>query len=487
MLVKKKDDTWRFCVDYRRLNDITIKNKFPLPIIDELLDELAGARFFSKLDLRSGYHQIRMRPKDEDKTAFKTHHGHFQFRVMPFGVTNGPPTFQCLINLVFALATRKYVIPFLDDILTYSPSFDEHLQHLRQVFTTLRQNQLYAKLSKCSFAQPSLNYLGHVICAEGVATETEKTDAIQKWPQPSSPKELRAFLGLTGYYRKFVRNYSIIAKPLTLLLTKKGFLWSAAAIEAFEQLKQAMMTTPVLALPDFTLPFTVETDACDIGIGAVLMQHGHPIVFLSRALGLNNSKLSVYEEFLAVMMAVDRWRPYLQRGEFTILTDHKSLCTLGEQHLGSELQRKAMAKLGGLQFKFKYRRGAENTAADSLSRVGHLLPITTTSTCQPSWIQEVRNSYATNAKTTELLQALAVHSPDDQGHELDRGMIKYKGRLWIGNNAALQTKLITKLHATTVGGHSGIRPTYLRLKNLFYWPGMKLQVEEFVKQCQTCQ
>lgn len=248
------------------------------------------------------------------------------------------------------------------------------------------------------------------------------------------------------------------------------------------------MITPVLALPDFTLPFTVETDACDTGIGAVLMQQGHPIAFLSRALGLNNSKLSVYEEeFLAVMMAIDRWRPYLQRGEFTILTDHKSLCTLGEQHLGSELQRKAMAKLGGLQFKFKYRRGAENTAADSLSRVGHLLTITATSTCQPSWIQEVRNSYVTDAKATELLQALAVHSLDDQGHELDRGLIKYKGCLWIGNNAALQTKLITELHVAAIGGHSGIRPTYLRLKNLFYWPGMKLQVEEFVKQCQTCQ
>lgn len=249
-----------------------------------------------------------------------------------------------------------------------------------------------------------------------------------------------------------------------------------------------MTTTPVLALPDFSLPFTVETNACDTGIGAVLSQQGHPIAFLSRALGVNNLKLSVYEkEFLAVMMAIDRWRPYLQHGQFTILTDHKSLCTLGEQQLGSEVQRKAMAKLGGLQFQFKYRRGIDNNAADSLSRIGHLFLVTSTSTCQPSWIQEVRNSYQTDAKATELLQALAVRSPDDQGHELDRGMIKFKGRLWIGDNAALQTKLISELHAAAVGGHSGIRPTYLRLKNLFYWPGMKIQVEEFVKQCRVCQ
>lgn len=326
LLVKKKDDTWRFCIDYRRLNDITIKNRFPLPIIDELLDELAGARFFSKLDLRAGYHQIRLREEDEAKTAFKTHHGHFQFRVMPFGLTNGPPTFQCVMNAIFAPATRKYVIVFLDDILTYSPSFDEHLQHLRQVFTTLRAHQFYAKRSKCTFARPSINYLGHVISAEGVATEQEKTEAIRRWPQPSSPTELRAFLGLTGYYRKFVRNYSVITKPLTVLFTKKGFQWTDTATAAFHQLKEAMTTAPVLALPDFSQPFTVETDACDTGIGAVLMQQGHPIAFLSRALGVNNRKLSVYEkEFLAVMMAVDRWRPYLQRSEFTILTDHKSL------------------------------------------------------------------------------------------------------------------------------------------------------------------
>lgn len=180
-----------------------------------------------------------MRPEDEAKTAFKTHHGHFQFRVMPLGVTNGPPTFQCLINSVFAPVTRKYVIAFLDDILTYIPSFDEHLQHLRQVFATLRQHQLYAKFSKCTFARPSINYLGHVISAEGVATEADKTTAIQNWPQPSSPTELRAFLGLTGYYRKFVRNYSIVMKPLTSLLSKKGFMWSDAATSAFQKLKEA--------------------------------------------------------------------------------------------------------------------------------------------------------------------------------------------------------------------------------------------------------
>jgi hypothetical protein len=358
LLVKKKDGTWRFCIDYRRLNEMRTKNKFPLPVVDELLDELAGTRFFSKLDLRAGYHQIRMRPEDEQKTAFKTHHGHFQFRVMPFGLTNAPATFQCIMNSVFAPFLRKFVIVFLDDILIYSSSWEEHLQHLQLVLQQLRTSQFFAKLSKCSFGQTSIQYLGHIISDKGVATDPDKTLVMEQWPLPSNATELRGFLGLTGYYRKFVQNYEIITKPLTQLLTKKGFAWSEEATAAFQQLKSAMMHTPVLALPDFNAPFTVETDACDTGVGAVLMQKGHPIAYMSKALGILNRKLSIYEkEFLAVIMAIDKWRQYLQRGPFTILTDHKSLCSLTDQPLTSELQKKAMSKLVGLQFEFKYKKG----------------------------------------------------------------------------------------------------------------------------------
>lgn len=372
LLVKKKDGQWRFCVDYRRLNNITIKNKFPLPIVDELLDELAGTKFFSKLDLRAGYHQIRMREEDEAKTAFKTHHGHFQFRVMPFGLTNATATFQCVMNSIFAKFLRKFVIVFLDDSLVYSASWTEHLGHLRQVLDLLKQHQLFAKLSKCSFGQTSINYLGHIISDQGVATDPEKTIAMENWPTPTNATDLRGFLGLTGYYRKFVPRYSWIAKPLTQLLTKKEFQWNDAAQQAFLALKQTMVQLPVLALPDFSLPFTVETDACATGVGAVLMQQGHPVAYLSKALGVQNSKRSIYEkEFLAVIMAIDRWRSYLQRGPFVILTDHKSLCNLTDQQLGTELQRKAMSKLMGLQFEFRYKKGVDNGAADSLSRVGH--------------------------------------------------------------------------------------------------------------------
>lgn len=258
-----------------------------MPLIDEIIEELAGTRYFAKLDMRVGYQQVRMKPQDEHKTTFKTHHGHYQFRVMPFWLTNAPTTFQCLMNDVLAPFFRKFVMVFLDDILIYSPSLESHVSHLREVLAKLREHQLYMKAINCCFAKTQLEYLGHIISDKGVATDPEKTLAMVNWPVPQTITALRGFLGLTGYYGKFVKNYGLIAKPLTQLLKKKQFLWSSTAQQAFEQLKEAMTYTPVLAMPDFTLPFIVETDASDIGIGAVLMQRDQPIAFLSKSLSPN--------------------------------------------------------------------------------------------------------------------------------------------------------------------------------------------------------
>jgi len=484
VLLVKKDRSWWFCVDYRKLNDITIKNRFPMPVIAEILDELSGAKVFTKLDMRSGYHQVRMLPGDEHKTAFKTHQGHYQFKVMPFGLTNAPATFQCVMNEILQPFLRHFVLVFLDDILIYSTSLEDHTQHLEQVLATLRKHQLYLKESKCTFAKDSLEYLGHIISSQGVSTDPSKIHDMLQWPVPTSMTELRAFLGLTGYYRKFVKNYGIMAKPLTAILRLKHFAWNPTAQAAFDDLKVAMTRTPVLALPNFQEPFTVETDACQDGIGAVLMQKGQPIAYLSKALGEKHKSLSIYEkEFLALIMVVERGRHYLQRGEFFIQTDHKSLAYLNEQNLHSDMQRKAMTRLMGLHFKIIYKKGKDNIAADALSRVAHMMALQAVLVVQPAWVQEVLNSYTTDSRAQQLLQRLAITSPDNQGYSLDRGLIWYQGKVWIGSNSALQTKLIATCHSSALGGHSGIAATYYRLKKHFAWKGMKQDVENFVKQC----
>jgi hypothetical protein len=235
LLVKKKDGSWCFCVDYRRLNALTVKNKYPMLVVDELLDELHGARWFTKLDLRSGYHQIRVVAEDIPKTAFKTHDGHWEFKVMPFGLTNAPATFQAIMNTIFAPMLRKFVLVFMDDILVYSRSLEEHKQHLTAVFKLLQDNQLYVKQSKCSFAQPQLEYLGHIIGVQGVATDPEKVAAVQNWPTPTSAKQVRSFLGLTGYYRKFIKHYGIISRPLSDLL--RNILFSVGQLHIKQHLK----------------------------------------------------------------------------------------------------------------------------------------------------------------------------------------------------------------------------------------------------------
>ncbi|GKA42798.1 putative reverse transcriptase domain-containing protein, partial [Tanacetum coccineum] len=285
LFVKKKDGSMRLCIDYRELNKITIRNRYPLPRIDDLFDQLQGAKHFSKIDLRSGYHQLRVKEQDISKTAFRTRYGHYEFLVMPFGLTNAPAVFMDLMNRVFHEFLDKFVIVFIDDILVFSKSKEEHEEHLRTVLQILRQEKLYAKFSKCEFWLSKVAFLGHIVSAEGITMDPAKVEAITKWPRPTSVTEVRSFLGLAGYYRRFVEGFSRLALPLTKLMRKgEKFVWNEEREKSFEELKQRLVSAPILTLPSGSGGFQIYSDASKKGLGCVLMQHGKVIAYASRQL-----------------------------------------------------------------------------------------------------------------------------------------------------------------------------------------------------------
>ncbi|KAL6286677.1 hypothetical protein ACE6H2_011067 [Prunus campanulata] len=489
LLVRKKDHSWRFCVDYRALNAATIKDRFPIPLIDELLDELRGATIFSKLDLRSGYHQIRMHPDDVHKTAFRTHDGHYEFLVMPFGLSNAPSTFQSLMNDVFRPYLRKFVLIFFDDILVFSNSLTDHVAHLTTVFETLRRHQLLVKQSKCLFGQPQLEYLGHYISAAGVAVDPAKIECVRSWPPPATIKALRGFLGLAGYYRKFVRNFGLIAQPLTQLLHKDKFEWHHAASLAFEALKAALSSTPVLSLPDFSKPFTVECDASQGGLGAVLSQDGHPIAFLSKPLSGRHLSLSVYEkEMMAVILAIQKWRPYLLGQQFNILTDHQTIRHFLSQRVTTPVQQRWLLKLMGYNFTLQYRPGTQNQAADALSRRHELLPIVAVSHPVFDSLSQLKQDCLQDPVAATIFQNYKTNPAIlPKGYAIKDATLLYKGQIFVPSVHGWRTKLLEEFHSTPAGGHSGYLRTLKRLQRSFHWPGMRHDVKTFLAHCDTCQ
>jgi len=520
LFVHKKDGSMRLCIDYRALNKITIKNRFPLPRIDALLDCLHGASIFSKIDLKSAYNQIRIADRDVHKTAFRTQYGHYEFRVMPFGLTNAPATFQLLMNTLFRDCLEKFVLVYLDDILVFSSSEEEHERHLRLVLQRLREAKLYASPSKCEFWRTRVEFLGHVLTSDGLTVVHNKIQAIKDWPRPTKLTELRSFLGLAGYYRRFIRDYSRVALPLTQLTRKdQHFVWLETHQKAFTNLKNALISAPVLLLPDFTRPFVIHTDASDFATGAVLSQDQgsglQPIAFLSHTLNSAERKYATYDkEMLAIVRAVKTWRHLIFGLPTTVYSDHKALAAFYNQRSLSNRQARYMMELAefGEHLDIKYLAGHHNSVADALSRRSDLLPPPSSFPQLPSSEPALKEEGTLvnhvsilehDADFIEALQLAYLKDPitaafyqSGQGPSSwtssEQGLIVVNGtdgtpRVYIPEDVELRQRVISEFHDTPIAGHLGRDRTLASLTSAFTWPGVARDVANYVKTCPSCQ
>ena len=518
LFVKKKDGSFRLCIDYRELNKVTIKNKYPLPRIDDLLDQLQGAKVFSKIDLRSGYHQLRIREEDIPRTAFRTRYGHYEFVVMPFGLTNAPAVFMDLMHRCFQQYLDKFVVVFIDDILIYSPNREVHEEHLRIVLSILRENQLYAKLSKCDFWLKEVAFLGHVINDKGVMVDPQKIEAVANWKQPQNVKEVRSFLGLAGYYRRFVEGFSKIALPMTNLLRKvhKKFIWDEKCEASFQKLKKLLTSAPVLALPEGTEGYVVYSDASKQGLGCVLMQHGKVIAYASRQLKQYEVNYPTHDlELAAVVFALKIWRHYLYGVRCQIFTDHKSLKYVFTQKELNMRQRRWLELLKDYDIELLYHPGKANVVADALSRKTTHESVIAILTAQPElqremirseievWFDRQQGHLSMLEVQATLFDQIKEKQVDDivlvrlctevqdgkaPGFVIqDDGSLWFRDRICVPDDSETRQLIMREAHSAAYSVHPGSSKMYKDLRRNFWWPNMKWDVAEFVSKCLTCQ
>lgn len=442
VVVRKKMDNsgkqkFRLCVDYRKLNEITIDDKYPLPNIEGILDKLGRAQYFSSLDLAKGYHQIKVNPNDIPKTAFITPCGLYEYVRMPFGLKNAPATFQRLMNNILRDHINKICVVYLDDILIFSTSLREHINSLKIIFNKLAEHNLKVQFDKCSFMKKNTEFLGHILTAEGMKPNPIKIKCIQDYPLPKTEKQLKGFLGATGYYRKFVKDYAKIANPMIKYLKKDKKINTndPEYIQAFEILKLNIIKHPILKFPDFTKSFTLFTDASNYAIGAVLTQEGQPVCYASRSLNDHEKNYSVTDkEFLAIVWAVTYFRPYLWGKRFQIITDHLPIKYLNKKFSGKEFSQRTqrwLLKLQEYQFDIEYLKGKENKVADFLSRI-------------PENNQE--KEFSDNQSVNNLSDNATTHSQEEQ--QLDHIQIqetivnKYKTQIILTNDADKEVEIL---------------------------------------------
>uniref|UniRef100_A0A8L0DMZ4 Gypsy retrotransposon integrase-like protein 1 n=1 Tax=Oncorhynchus mykiss TaxID=8022 RepID=A0A8L0DMZ4_ONCMY len=481
--VKKKDGSLRPCIDYRGLNDITVKNRYPLPLMSSAFEILQGARFFTKLDLRNAYHLVRIREGDEWKTAFNTPLGHFEYRVLPFGLANAPAVFQALVNDVLRDMLNIFVFVYLDDILIFSPSLQIHVQHVRRVLQRLLENCLFVKAEKCSFHAPSVTFLGSVISAEGIKMDPAKVQAVIDWPVPRSRVELQRFLGFANFYRRFIRNFGQVAAPLTALTSVKTcFKWSVSAQGAFDLLKNRFTSAPILVTPDVTRQFVVEVDASEVGVGAILSQRSlsddkvHPCAYFSHRLSPSERNYDVgNRELLAIRLALGEWRQWLEGATvpFVVWTDHRNLEYIRSAKRLNARQARWALFFARFEFVISYRPGSKNTKPDALSR---LFSSSVASTDPEGILPEGRVVGLTVWGIERQVKQALTQTPSPRACPRNLLFVPVPTRL-----AVLQWA-----HSAKLAGHPGVRGTLASIRQRFWWPTREHDTRRFVAACSVC-
>ena len=516
LFVKKKDGSLRLCVDYRGLNRITIRNRYPLPLIPELLDRLSTASIFTKIDLRGAYNLVRIRPGDEWKTSFRCRYGQYEYLVMPFGLTNAPAVFQFLMNDILREFLDFFVVVYLDDILIYSNSEEEHIKHVKLVLQRLRENKLYAKLEKCSFHKQDVEFLGYIVSDKGVSMDPTKISSIKSWPVPASIRDVQCFLGFANFYRQFIKNFSRRVLPLTSLIKKgKKFVWDKDSERAFITLKDEFIKAPLLKHPNLELPFYVETDSSDFAIGAALLQKQgdeelYPVAFFSRKFTASEINYEVHDkELSAIVYAFRYWRRFLEGAAHTVVvfSDHRNLQYFTTSKLLNRRQARWAMYLSEFDFKVVYRPGSKQILSDALSRRPDYCLKADEVACSNQRqellipMDEEANVIAMLSPSDEtLLNKIKHRTKDDQWvkkhrNDIISGKMKYftlEDELVLRNNLIyvpndkLRLEVLSKCHDSPIGGHAGIQKTIELVTRNYWWPKLTLFVEQYVRSCETC-
>ena len=527
VLVKKKDGSTRFCVDYRKLNRLTVKDAYPLPRIDDSLNQMSGAKWFCTLDLCSGYWQVEVEPRDRPKTGFVTRKGLFQFQVMPFGLCNAPATFERLMETVLAGLQWDICLIYLDDIIVYGRDFDEVIKNLSAVFERLLSAGLKLKPRKCKLFAREVEYLGHIVSEKGISTDPNKIEAVKTWSEPTNVTELRSYVGFCSYYRRYIENFAEIAKPLHKLTQKgKAFVWSDDCQQAFDKLKNKLITAPVLAHPDFTQSFILDTDASAQSIGAVLsqIQNGHErvIAFASRSLTKAERRYCVTrKELLAVVFFTKYFKHYLLGRKFLVRTDHSSLRWLLNFKNPDGQMARWLEILSAYEMEIQHRPGRKHANADGLSR----LPCKQCEHCNEDYQDKVQSAVV---KTNDDVCLLEAQQNDSDIQKVKTWLeketrppydeIKQEGfvvkslwgqwnnliiehglvcRRWEtpGSNIAYFQALVPQnqrrrvlnfCHDIRSSGHLGIKKTLSKIRQRYYWPGLQNDVRAYIAGCDAC-